>query len=176
MAAGLLMAVAEASFRTQLGVDPAPAAVFESMNRILSRAGGPRSFFSAAYVLLSPDGSFEVVLAGHPPLARLSPAGAFVERFGRGSYPLGIRPGLGWEVERGVLAPGESLFFFSDGLVEARNRLGVELGEDAVIRLVRQVGTSPRALVDTLVRELDAFLGELPAEDDVSILVVRRQG
>ncbi|MGZ8798281.1 MAG: PP2C family protein-serine/threonine phosphatase, partial [Thermoanaerobaculia bacterium] len=63
MAAGLVMAVAHAAFRTQLDIDPAPASIIASLNRILCRTGGTRSFFSCAYVLLSPDGDFLAVLA-----------------------------------------------------------------------------------------------------------------
>src|SRR4029079_7973135 len=42
MAAGLMMAVAHAAFRTQLDVDPSPASIVGSLNRILCRAGGKR--------------------------------------------------------------------------------------------------------------------------------------
>ena len=58
MAAGLVMAVAHAAFRTQLEVDPSPPSIMASLNRILCRTGGSRSFFSCCYVLLSPDGSY----------------------------------------------------------------------------------------------------------------------
>src|SRR6266536_31655 len=52
MAAGLVMAVAHAAFRTQLDIDPCPAAIVNALNRILCRTGGPRSFFACCYVLL----------------------------------------------------------------------------------------------------------------------------
>src|SRR5437870_10252066 len=66
MAAGLVMAVAHAAFRTQLDVDPAPAAIISSLNRILCRTGGNRSFFSCCYVLLDRDGGLSAMVAGHP--------------------------------------------------------------------------------------------------------------
>src|SRR4029450_5861664 len=66
MAAGLVMAVAHAAFRTQLDVDPSPPAVLATLNRILCRTGGPRAFFSCVYLLLSDDGSFAGSGAGHP--------------------------------------------------------------------------------------------------------------
>src|SRR4029450_14034276 len=67
MAAGLLMAVAHAAFRTPLDVDPSPPAVFATLNRILCRTGSSRAFFGCVYFLLSPDGSFVASVAGHPP-------------------------------------------------------------------------------------------------------------
>ena len=66
MAAGLVMAVAHAAFRTQLDVDPSPPAMLATLNRILCRTGGPRAFFSCVYLLLSDDGSFAGSVAGHP--------------------------------------------------------------------------------------------------------------
>ena len=53
MAAGLVMAVAHAAFRTQLDIDPSPRAIISSLNRILCRTGGSRSFFSCCYVLFA---------------------------------------------------------------------------------------------------------------------------
>ena len=46
MAAGLVMAVTHAAFRTQLGVDPSPAAMAASLNRVLCETGSSRSFFA----------------------------------------------------------------------------------------------------------------------------------
>jgi len=94
MAAGLVMAVAHAAFRTQLEIDPSPEAIFSSLSRILFRTGGPRSFFSCAYALWNADGEFRIAFAGHPPALRVGPDGGMRERLGRGAYPLGIKEGL----------------------------------------------------------------------------------
>src|SRR5262249_58216317 len=75
MAAGLVMAVAHAAFRTQLDVDPSPASIIGSLNRILCRTGGSRSFFACCYVLLSRDGSFSATVAGHPPILKIDTKG-----------------------------------------------------------------------------------------------------
>ena len=74
MAAGLVMAVAHAAFRTQLDVDPSPAAMFATLNRILCRTGSPRAFFGCVYLMFSPDGTFTAAIAGHPPTAPRSRA------------------------------------------------------------------------------------------------------
>jgi hypothetical protein len=47
MAAGLVMAVTHAVFRTQLPVDPSPAMMIASLNRVLCETGNARSFFPA---------------------------------------------------------------------------------------------------------------------------------
>lgn len=176
MAAGLVMAVAHAAFRTQLEVDPSPQSIMGSLNRILSRTGGSRSFFSAVYVLLAPDGTYEATVAGHPPVLKIATDGKVSERIGRGAYPLGVKAGLTWEIVSGSLAPGERLLLHSDGLTEARNATGKEFG-DAYVEVIAgwHPDVNAQWLVENLVAEWRMFMRDLPPEDDVSIAVVRRK-
>ncbi|HEX9163518.1 MAG TPA: PP2C family protein-serine/threonine phosphatase [Thermoanaerobaculia bacterium] len=175
MAAGLVMAVAHAAFRTQLDVDPSPAAIMSSLNRILCRTGGSRSFFSCCYVLLSPNGEFVVTLAGHPPILKIDNTGKVVDRISRGAYPLGVKSGLEWQEQRGTLAPGERILLHSDGLVEARNIGEREFGDSYVEAIAGwQPSGSSRQLVDELVAEWRAFTAGTQIEDDVSVAVIRR--
>jgi serine phosphatase RsbU (regulator of sigma subunit) len=175
MAAGLIMAVAHAAFRTQLDVDPSPSAMFATLNRILCRTGSPRAFFGCVYLLFERDGSFSATVAGHPPALRIGPDGAVRERIGKGAYPLGIRPGLTWPIETGVLAPGEALFFHSDGLSEARNAEGAEFGDERIEAALRRgAGLPADRLSDSIALMLREFLGRRLPEDDVSIAVARR--
>jgi sigma-B regulation protein RsbU (phosphoserine phosphatase) len=176
MAAGLVMAVAHAAFRTQIDVDPSPAAVIASLNRILCRTGGPRSFFSCCYVLLSPSGEFTATTAGHPPLLKIGTDGKIASRIGSGSYPLGIKSNLGWREHRDAIASGDRLLLHSDGLTEARNAHGREFGDSFVEAIA---GWNPKASADSLVRtyvdELKLFTGGRAPEDDVSIAVISRR-
>ena len=175
MAAGLVMAVAHAAFRTQLEVDGSPPSIIASLNRILCRTGGSRSFFACCYLLLSPDGTFLATIAGHPPILKIGADGKVIERIGRGAYPLGVKSGLKWEIVGGALAPGERLLLHSDGLTEARNATEREFG-DQYVEVV--AGWHPESnaqmLVDTLVGEWRLFMGNQPADDDVSIAVLAR--
>jgi phosphoserine phosphatase RsbU/P len=175
MAAGLVMAVAHAAWRTQLDVDPSPPSIISSLNRILCRTGGPRSFFSCCYVLFDRDGTFIATIAGHPQIVRIA-NGKIIDRIGGGSYPLGVKPGMKWEELHGSLDRGERLLFHSDGLTEARNANEKEFG-DAFVDAI--VGWNPSAsastLVETLVGEWNLFTGGSAPEDDVSIAVIARR-
>jgi serine phosphatase RsbU (regulator of sigma subunit) len=176
MAAGLVMAVAHAAFRTQLDVDPAPPAMFATLNRILSRTGGPRAFFGCIYLLLTPDGTFSGSVAGHPPILLVLKDGTVRERIGKGAYPLGIRTELAWEAARGTLAPGELLFLHSDGLSEARNAAGEEFGDARIEAAIRRTVQLPApAMSAEVAADMHRFLGSQSAEDDVSVAVIRRR-
>jgi hypothetical protein len=176
MAAGLVMAVAHASFRTQLEMDPSPTSIVASLNRILCRTGGSRSFFSCVYLLFSPDGSFEASVAGHPPVLKVDMHGKVAEHIGRGAYPLGVKAGLTWDVVSGRLEHGERLLLHSDGLTEARNATEHEFGDHYVEVIAGwHPESSAAGLVEALVGEWRMFMGNLPPDDDVSIAVVKRR-
>lgn len=174
MAAGLVMAVAHASFRTQLDIEASPAAIIPALNRILCRTGGTRSFFSCCYVLISPDGSYLATVAGHPPILKVDTNGRVIEHIGRGAYPLGVKQSLTWEIVDGRLEAGERLLFHSDGLTEARNATDAEFG-DAYVETIASWHPSAGAasLVDAIVGEWRLFMRGRPPEDDVSVAVVK---
>jgi serine phosphatase RsbU (regulator of sigma subunit) len=174
MAAGLVMAVAHAGFHTQLEVDPSPPSIFRALNRILCRTGGPRSFFSCAYVLLSPDGNFSATLAGHPPLSIFGANGELRGSIGKGAYPLGIKDGLGWETLNGEIGQGELLLLYSDGLPEARDG-DREFGDERMHEIIKRSAGRPAAeITAALASELSSFCGRRSPEDDVSVVAIRR--
>lgn len=176
MAAGLVMAVAHAAFRTQLDVDASPSGIVPALNRILCRTGGPRSFFACCYLLLEPSGDFVAVLAGHPPIVKVTVEGKIAERIGHGAYPFGIKTGLEWEQIHGHLEAGERLLLHSDGLSEARNASEREFGDSYIDAIV---GWNPRCsaatLVETVVGEWRLFTNNKPPEDDVSLAVILKR-
>jgi serine phosphatase RsbU (regulator of sigma subunit) len=173
MAAGLVMAVAHAAFRTQLDIDPSPPSITAALNRILCRTGGTRSFFSCCYFLLEPDGRYVATIAGHPPVLRITADGAVVEHIGRGAYPLGVKANLAWEVVGGTLAPGDRLLLHSDGLAEARNLQDKEFGDTYIETIAGwHPDASASALVEAILGEWRSFMGPAVPDDDVSIAVV----
>lgn len=173
MAAGLVMAVAHAAFRTQLDVDATPAAIIAVLNRIICRTGGPRSFFAGCYVLLEPGGEFIAVIAGHPPIVKVTSEGKVAERIGRGAYPLGIKMGLEWEEVHGRLERNERLILHSDGLTESRNANDREFGDSFIDAIAGWNATcSASTLVETIVSEWRLFTGNKPPEDDVSVAAI----
>lgn len=176
MAAGLVMAVTHAAFRTQLGVDASPSAMAASLNRVLCETGSSRSFFAGICGLLEADGTFTAIVAGHPAVLRLDAGGRVVERIGKGSYPLGIKKTTEWTPLSTALAPGETLLFHSDGLPEARGESGGDYGDARIEEVAaRKAGARPGELVGALTADLDRFLGRVPIDDDVSIAAIRRK-
>jgi len=173
MAAGLLMAIANAALKLAIEVDPAPERVAGLLNRVLFRTGDRRAFMSLFYGLLTPaTGHLEYVCAGHPfPLLRR--ASGEVEELGRGGLPLGIRDAVELTRAEVTLGPSDLLLLYSDGLAESVNAAGEAFGFESLRQLLR-VEAEPRAIHDRFLRALDTHLAGEPLTDDVSIVVVSR--
>jgi len=173
MAAGLLMAIANATLQTAIAADPAPRAVAAQLNRTLCVTGGPRAFMTLFYGLLDPaSGRLDYLCAGHPfPLLRRAVGG--VEELGEGGLPLGLRPGLEAEPASTSLAPGDLLLLYTDGLPEALDAAGQAFGFDRLGGLLAQGGPAA-AVHDRIAAALDHHTREAALADDVSVVVVER--
>jgi len=69
------------------------------------------------------------------------------------------------------LAPGEILLIGSDGLWEARNADDEMFGKDRTRAVLAAAAPNgPQAVCDALMAALDAFRGEVPLGDDVTLL------
>lgn len=173
MAAGLLMALADATLRTAVDLDPEPARVVEIVNRALCRTGGRRAFFSLFYALMDPGtGHLDFVCAGHPfPLLRR--ADGRVEELGAGGLPLGLRPELEPVTGSDRLDPGDLLVLYTDGLAEAQDGGEEDFGFDR-IRQVVAGGGAAQTVHDALLHAFERHRGETPLTDDVTLAVLER--
>ncbi len=88
--------------------------------------------------------------------------------------PLGLMPGMAYEEKETILQAGESVLFYSDGLVEAHDSKGEMFGFPRLRTLVAEHGEE-RALGDFLLEQLYSFTGEgREQEDDITLLTLRR--
>jgi serine phosphatase RsbU (regulator of sigma subunit) len=72
---------------------------------------------------------------------------------------LDLMPGIGYEEKEVVLDAGESVLFYSDGLVEAHNPKGKMFGFPRLRAFVAEHGKE-RSLGHLLMEELYSFIGK----------------
>ncbi|MES1244871.1 MAG: PP2C family protein-serine/threonine phosphatase [Acidobacteriota bacterium] len=174
MAAGLVMAIANATLKTALDLDPAPERVVDLLNRSLCRTGTKRTFMSVFYALLDPrTGTMEYVCAGHPfPVLRR--ADGTLEELGCGCLPLGMREPLEVHPETVQLEPGDLVLLYTDGLAEALDSQGREAFGYPRIAALTGDGGSPRMVHDRILKAFDRHVGGEPLKDDVTVLIAAR--
>ena len=150
-----------------------PGEVLAQVNETLVARIPSNMFVTCFYAVLDPeDGTLRYANAGHdPPYMRRSNDDADELR-ARG-MPLGLMAGMEYEEQGTSLNEGESVLFYSDGLVEAHDPEGEMFGFPRLRALVDRHGEE-RALGDSLMEELYSFVGEgWEQEDDITLLTLR---
>ncbi|WP_433377778.1 SpoIIE family protein phosphatase [Streptosporangium sp. CA-115845] len=110
--------------------------------------------------------------AGHHPAALLQPDGG-VRFTAGGGVPLGIAAEAEMFAEELTPASGQTLVFYSDGLVASQNELGESYGETRLADvLARCVTRSPAEIVKTVEEDRHAFSGGR-VWDEIVILALR---
>ena len=173
MAAGLVMAIANATLKTALDLDPSPEKVTALLNRAICRVGTNRTFMSIFYAVLDPaTGVMEYVCAGHPfPLVRRKDGR--IEELGCGGLPLGMRERLVLRSQTVDLQPGDLLVFYTDGLAEAIDASGSAFSYDRIAELLQE-GGAPWSVHDRTLAAFDHHIGDEPLRDDLTLMVTSR--
>jgi len=130
-----------------------------------------------AAVLEPEDGRLLYVNAGHNPplvLGRL-PGGrrAVRERLRPTGPAIGLMPNAGYWLAETRLTADDLLLAYTDGVTEARNPAGEELGLER-LELLLEAAESAGAALAAVEETLRAHAGDREAFDDVTLLAVRR--
>ncbi|HET8900362.1 MAG TPA: PP2C family protein-serine/threonine phosphatase, partial [Holophagaceae bacterium] len=121
-------------------------------------------------------GDLRFVNGGHNPPLLVKPDGTF-RRLDPTGPMVGLLPGATWEQGRAQMDSGDTLIIFTDGLVEAENAAGEELGDEALARVVRDhPGAGADDLLEHLLVAAFKHLGTGSFRDDVTLAVVKRMG
>ena len=159
------------------GADPA-STVLDAMsltNDYIATVHERASMFATVFFgILDPnDGQLTYVNAGHDPPMVLGD-GAIRAQLLPTAPALGLSQGVAMRAESTYLAPGDTLFAYTDGVVDAMG--GEEpFGEARLLELLTGRATGAAALLDTVTEALDAHVGATESFDDVTTVAVRRQ-
>ncbi|MEU6595381.1 SpoIIE family protein phosphatase [Streptomyces sp. NPDC046881] len=161
--------------------DPDPVSALTILNKVLheryAASGDPR-YCTAVFGWLQPDpatGEVTVHLAsgGHPPVLvlRADGTGEFLPT--PGGLLVGVLPSAPFVTATTVLAPGDTMLLYTDGLTEARTGKdrATLFGDEALLAFATgQPDTSPQAVVEAVTALLEGFGDGL--EDDTAVLAL----
>ncbi|NJN95200.1 MAG: SpoIIE family protein phosphatase [Anaerolineales bacterium] len=176
--AAMLMAAAQSMVSAKGSDHRSPAKVITETNHLLCKDVPAGAFVAISYALLSPD-SAEVCLSNGGQLAPfLLPAQAkpvlLIETPGD-HLPLGIIADMTYDELSISLAPGDSLIFCTDGLIERKDAAGQLFGFERALTVLETLrGQPPQVVLDTLLAAADTFANGIGPADDVTLVVVQR--
>lgn len=138
------------------------------VDRSVTRAAGDEDFVTAVFAELDPRGWLQLVICGHPPALRLTADGGLQALTPRVyATPLGMHPDP--QPSTFTISPGDRLVFYTDGLLEARDRSGRYFRLEDCAGTLRQPDLQAAAdgLLDRLLAHTRRKL-----DDDVALLLV----
>lgn len=170
--AALRMAVARTVFRHEARRGEAPGLTLASINRgVLSEI--PQGMITMLYAILDTQhGLLRVANAGHNYPVLIT---GQIDEIELSGLPLGVDIDSNYEEVTATLHHGDTIFLYTDGVIEATNAAGELFGYERLTQLLQvHEAMKPRALVAMLLHELRAWSTK-GQDDDITIVVLRRR-
>ncbi|HEX8288168.1 MAG TPA: SpoIIE family protein phosphatase [Pyrinomonadaceae bacterium] len=174
-AAALLMSSLHAAIHAQIAAKSPLDETVKSVNRYLAENTPANRFVTLFAAELEPKtGVLRYINAGHnPPL--VGRAGGKIEQLSSGGFPLGILPMAEYEVGEIQLNSGDALIVYSDGVSEANNLREEEFGMERLTEVIRKnLSASAAGIRDKVESALSSFTQTAPANDDITLVIVKR--
>ena len=153
--------------------------VLEEANNVLCTGNESNMFVTAWMSVLEVDtGRLRSVNAGHnPPAFRKSAQGSFELLHIRRGLILGCMEGVSYHANEMVLEPGDLLFIYTDGVVEARDEGERFYGEERLLKTLDVLRErEPNALCKEVLEDVDSYVGDTEQYDDITMLALRYNG
>lgn len=144
------------------------------VNDIFFRDSLRNIFASLLYMEISENsGQLKYVNAGHLPPLYMTSAG--IKELQKGDAALGLMQGVNYSQQILELNSGEIFVAYSDGLTEARNESGFFYGTERLYNLLSGLNNyNAKEICKTIINDLDSFIGDGRTNDDLSLLVAKR--
>ncbi len=149
--------------------------VIERLNRRFTSERDADRLFTILYgTLNAATGQFRYTSAGHPGPIHVPTGGGAVSLPGAG-FPIGLvhpdEPSYDYEEHCQDLNPGDRIYLYSDGVIDAENSAGEPFGEGRLLRLLETSRTgSLDHSTEEVRRALGDWCGTVQLDDDISLL------
>ena len=153
-----------------------PGRVLSEVNELMCENNPMRMFVTVFFGVFDlVDGSLTFANAGHPAPLLVRPDDVR-ELSLPVRLPLGLRSGQEYCSSSLDLAPGETVFAFSDGVTDTSDRLGEEFGDSRLLRvLAGSSGLDAESCIRRVLESLRDFSEGRAQPDDVTCLALHRR-
>lgn len=177
--AALYMAEFKGIIQTLAKSHSTPYTLACDINRMIYPNIERRSFVSAIIAKINPQEQKVIFArAGHTPVLFCSGNGQEPQNILTKGIGIGLDPGDKFNSileEYSITMDGRgTLVLYTDGVTEARNRDGIEFGEERLIGLVKECyNFSAEEIKDKLLNSVVEFCGSTPLHDDLTFVILK---
>ena len=164
--AALVMTTFCGAFRLLADVESDPARIISRINDKMARYSRLSIFvtFFAGVLDLS-TGHLRYCNAGHKaPLVDGNPLPV------HSNLPIGAMPDWEFKAQETDLAPGSTLFLYTDGLDEAEDAQHQMFGKKRIMEVMQTASKEPRMLIEHMTQAVADFVGDTEQSDDLTML------
>lgn len=177
--ASLLMTVTTSQFRTVSRYLSQPDEMMMAINNQIAEGNNTHMFVTMFIGCLDlQTGHLAYCCGGHtPPILIDSEVKGLPVAF---KLPVGAIKGMKYVLQETEIAPGTTLFLFTDGLTEAMdagfNMFGDDRLKEVAQRLITEGKYTPESLIGRLTDAVGAFVDGAPQSDDLTMLAIQYKG
>ena len=167
--AALVMTTVCGAFRLLSESESEPVRIVSRMNDMMIRKNSMTVFVTFFAGLLDLDtGHLRYCNAGHKaPLVNRQPLPV------HSNLPIGAMPDWEFIAQETDLAPGSTLFLYTDGLDEAEDAGYRLFGKKRIVEVMQTASQQPSALIERMTQAVADFVGDTEQSDDLTMLAMQ---
>ena len=173
--AAILMAYAHSQLWSFTRGESNPAHIIQSLNDVASKDNISCTFFTLFYGVLDlKTGLLQYCNAAHNPPYILGDKLMMLDC--DPNQPIGPMEDVEYTLQEVTLTPGCTIFLYTDGLTEANNAAGEELGIERTQNVLKDCvkrQLKPKEIVDTVTEAIHQFTMNAEQYDDLTMLAIR---
>lgn len=175
IAPALVVSQARTLLRSLAEISPDPHELICRVNKRMCEDMAAGRFVTMFVGVISCDGLLHWSSGGHGPILVQRSPGAPIEQLEPPGPPVGVMdPFMGEMLEPIQINPGGRVVVLSDGLFEAFNPAGEQLGVEPILEVMQRGASSPADLVAQLRNLAIDWQGKDEPKDDQTAVVVQR--
>ena len=176
--AALFMVIAKTLIKNRAQMGGGPGEILEYVNGQLCEGNDAELFVTVWFAILNvKTGRGLAANAGHEHPALRRADGSFELVVYRHAPAVAVMPGVRFREHEFELHPGDTLFVYTDGVTEATSLNNELFGTDRMLTaLNRDPDAEPAALLKNVRTDIDAFVGDAPQFDDITMMALLFSG
>ena len=175
-AAALYAALVSGIMRSVSNRHLSPSEMLKTLNDALQERKLDSQYVTMLFAVWN-DENLTVQIANGGSVQPLFCRGEEIETIRAEGFPLGMFPSGTWDEFSISTQPGDSVVFFSDGIVDAQNAEGEMFGNDRLIATVKKnQHKSASKLAESILNDVGRFQGKRDRFDDETVVVLRVTG